>query len=151
MLWIAGQLWQERPAGSPSERPQHAGTPHSLEKNTKYATVFKMSWVYRNAVQDMNDSQQHWFISVTAFWSFRVEDVAAPLCQVRQHAENSLNTELRKARSRFLTASTPSSVPFCQHRQHLLCYLEFTMILYEYLKNKFFLLLGVIPHLLLLC
>lgn len=66
---------------------------------------------------------------MTAFCSFGVEDVAAPLRQVGQHAENSLNAELRKARSRFLTAATASSVSFCQHRQHLLRYLEVTAMI----------------------
>lgn len=55
MLWIAGQLWQERSVGSPSGRPQHAGNPHSLDlkKIYIYATVVTKSWFYGNDVQLM--------------------------------------------------------------------------------------------------
>lgn len=70
-----------------------------------------------------------------------------------QHAENRLNAELRKAGSRFLTASAPSSVPLCQHSQHLLRYLGVTtVLLYINVKKKTPKrnLFCVIPHLLLL-
>lgn len=123
MLWIAGQPWQERPVESPSGRPRHADTLHSLGgKNTITAIISG------NAVEDTNECQ-HLFISVTVFGSFRVENLTAPLCQVGQHAENRLNAQLRKAGSRFLTASAPSSVPLCQHSQHLLRYLGVTTVL----------------------
>lgn len=142
MLWIAGQPWQEHPVESPSGRPRHADTLHSLGgKNTINAIISK------NAVEEPNECQ-HLFISVTVFGSFRVENVAAPLCQVGQHAENRLNAELRKAGSRFLTASAPSSVPLCQHSQHLLRYLGATTVLLDInVKRNLF---CVIPHLLLL-
>lgn len=54
-----------------------------------------------------------------------VEDVAAPLSQVGQHTEHSLNAELREAGRRLLAVSPPffSSLPFGQHGQHLLCHL----------------------------
>lgn len=124
MLWIAGQPWQERPAESPSGRPRRADTPHSLGKKNKPQMLQSLGMLC-----DDIDDWQHSFISVTVFGSFGVEDVAAPLCQVGQHAENCLNAELRKAGSRLLTASTPSSVPLCQHSQHLLRYLEVATVL----------------------
>lgn len=65
------------------------------------------------------------FCQLTAILVLGVEDVAAPLSQVGQHAEHSLDAELREAGCRLLAVSSSfiSSLPFGQHGQHLLRHL----------------------------
>lgn len=77
----------------------------------------------------MRQNREKCFLALTIVFGFGVEDVAAPLCQVGQHAEHSLNAELRKAGGRLLTTSASSSITVGQHGQHLLRYLEAGMSL----------------------
>lgn len=76
------------------------------------------------------------FLSLTVVFGFGVEDVAAPLREVGQHAEHSLNAELRQAGGRILTMPPSSFIALRQHCHHLLRYLEAEGVLLLQKKKK---------------
>lgn len=119
-----------------------------------FSKLYEISW---NNTQQMKLHRKGLFLSklnasLTVLFGFGVEDVAAPLCEVRQHAEHRLNAELWQAGGRLLTSPLSSSITLCQHGQHLLRYLEGGVLSCPnqnfFSKCKWY---SSVPHLLLLC
>lgn len=97
----------------------------------------KTFFLLQLVIQSQNMQQRMFlFLSLTVVFGFGVEDVAAPLREVGQHAEHSLNAELRQAGGRILTMPPSSFIALRQHCHHLLRYLEAEGVLLLQKKKK---------------